>query len=45
MRAKKQNNGNCHTTKKNNNNAVLSEPMTKEFELMYRTVDRMPSCE
>jgi hypothetical protein len=45
MKPKKLNCGNCHTAKKNNNAAVLAEPIPNEFELMYRAVDRMPSSE
>jgi hypothetical protein len=45
MKTNKQNTRNCHTAKKNSNIAEPSEPIAKEFELMYRTVDRMPSSE
>lgn len=45
MKVKKQNYPNNPANKKNNNHIPSSAPLNKEFELMYRSIDRMPSSE
>lgn len=45
MKAKKQKDANNNSAKKHNSSNGLFAPPHKEFELMYRTCDRLPSSE